>query len=333
MVQPCVSLQVRGQIVAGGALLAIRRSGTVTAVTTPSDRQALHEQNRRSWNQATKAHNSHKGDQARFFREGGNKLYREERELLGDVAGKRVLHLQCNSGQDSLSLAQLGAVVTGVDISDEAIAFTRKLSADSGVPARFDRADAYDWLEEAARGPERWDVVFCSYGAVCWLSDLTTWAQGLAAVLRPAGRFVMVEFHPLLGMLDEGWLLRWPYFGGGAIPWSEGVGDYVAQSGEGLALTTYETGVVGFRNPEPVYEFAWGTADVIGALLGAGLVIEAFREYPFANGWKGLADMRMDEGRRAWPPEGVPTLPLMYAVAARKPSSAEDQASARRSSA
>lgn len=129
-------------------------------------------------------------------------------------------------------------------------------------------------------------------------------------------------------------MLRWPYVGGGeAMRWDEGVGDYVAQSREGLALTAYEEGIVDFRNPEPVYEFAWGTADVITALLDAGLVIEAFREYPFANGWKGFSDMRVDERRRAWPPESVPRLPLMYAVAARKRPAADDQALGRPSSA
>jgi hypothetical protein len=85
-------------------------------------RQALHEQNRLSWNAATQAHNSHKADQARFYREGGSKLYPEEAALLGDLTGKSVVHLQCNSGQDTLSLKTLGAGrLLGVDISDEAI--------------------------------------------------------------------------------------------------------------------------------------------------------------------------------------------------------------------
>src|SRR5262249_18500319 len=78
----------------------------------------LHEANRLSWNAATDANNSHKQDQAEFFRAGGSTLYPEEVELLGDVRGKTLVHLQCNAGQDTLSLARLGAVVTGVDISD-----------------------------------------------------------------------------------------------------------------------------------------------------------------------------------------------------------------------
>ena len=129
--------------------------------STPETRRALHEQNRLSWNEATRAHNSHKADQAKFFREGGQKLGKPEIDLLGDLRGKSVLHLQCNAGQDTLSIKQLGAAkVAGVDISDEAIDFARKLSADSGVDATFHRADVYDWLEQAAQRDERFDIVY-----------------------------------------------------------------------------------------------------------------------------------------------------------------------------
>ena len=130
----------------------------------------LHEQNRTAWNAATERHNLHKGDQAAFFRSGGSTLFPEEIELLGDVRGQTLLHLQCNAGQDTLSIAsQLSAVVTGVDISDEAIAFAQQLSHDSGIPGEFVRADVYDWLKASTR---QFDVVFSSYGAVCWLSDV-----------------------------------------------------------------------------------------------------------------------------------------------------------------
>src|SRR5215471_9001220 len=101
--------------------------------------RTLREANRRSWNAATRAHNSHKGDQARYFREGGSTLRPEELGLLGEVVGLRVLHLLCNSGQDTLSIARLGAEVTGVDISDEAIDFATRLAADVGIAATFQR--------------------------------------------------------------------------------------------------------------------------------------------------------------------------------------------------
>src|SRR5690349_8269459 len=128
--------------------------------------RALREVNRRSWNAATRAHNSHKGAQARFFREGGSTLRPEELRLLGEVADLRIVHLLCNSGQDTLSIARLGADVTGVDISDEAIAFATRLAAEAGIAARFARADVYDWLEEAAGREECFDIAYSSYGVV-----------------------------------------------------------------------------------------------------------------------------------------------------------------------
>ncbi|HCJ4814104.1 TPA: methyltransferase domain-containing protein [Pseudomonas aeruginosa] len=109
-------------------------------------RSDLHEANRLSWNAATRAHNSHKADQAAFFRNGGSTLYPEELQLLGHLDGLRLLHLQCNAGQDSLSLARLGARVTGVDIADSAIDFARQLSRDSGIAADFQRDDILRWL-------------------------------------------------------------------------------------------------------------------------------------------------------------------------------------------
>ena len=101
------------------------------------------EATRLSWNVATRAHNSHKREQAAFFRAGGSTLFPEELELLGDARGERLLHMQCNAGQDSLSLVtKTGARVLGVDMSDEAIAFARTLSNESGVDARFEPVDA-----------------------------------------------------------------------------------------------------------------------------------------------------------------------------------------------
>lgn len=104
----------------------------------------LHEQNRRAWNEATVIHQRHRGDLAAFFRAGGSTLYPFEVEDLGDLRCRRVLHLQCNDGQDSLSLARLGAHVTGVDISDVAIAAAQALSEAAGISAEFLRADVLD---------------------------------------------------------------------------------------------------------------------------------------------------------------------------------------------
>ena len=280
----------------------------------------LHEENRLSWNEATKAHNSHKGNQAKFFREGGSTLFPEEMELLADINGLSLLHLQCNAGQDTLSLAKLGAVVTGVDISDEAIAFAQKLSEESGIPATFHRADVYDWLEEARQGNERFDLVFCSYGALCWLSNVKIWANGIASVLKSGGQFVMVEFHPITLIFDWDWTHKFPYFSEGKpLTWKDGIGDYVANSDEGLTPWGYEKGIENFRNPYRTHEFTWGIGEVVTALLEAGLILEVLKEYPYTNGCKIFERMRETPGRRMVPPEDVPNLPLMYAIAARKP--------------
>lgn len=282
-------------------------------------RKDLHDINRRAWNEATKAHNSHKADQVRFLRDGGSTLFPEELELLGDVRGKRLLHLQCNAGQDTLSLAQIGAHVTGVDISDEAIDFARRLSRESGIPATFHRADVYDWLDEAAQRGESFDIVFSSYGFLVWLSDLRAWARGIAAVLAPAGRFVMIEFHPFLAILDDqGHAVAHSYGGGRLWSLDEGIGDYVAWAGAALTPSGYLEGVQNFRNPHPSYEFLWGVGDLVSALLDAGLRLETLREYPYANGFPAFEGTVALPGGRFAPPPDRPVIPMMLGVTARK---------------
>ena len=282
-------------------------------------RKDLHEENRLSWNEATKAHNSHKGDQAKFFREGGSTLFSEEKELLEDIAGLSLVHLQCNAGQDTLSLVQLGAVATGVDISDEAIAFAEKLSEESGIPASFYRADVFDWLQETAKRREQFDIAFSSYGAVCWISNLNIWAKGIARVLKPGGRFVVVDFHPVAMMFDKDFSHKFSYFSEGKhLTWEDGISDYVAESGTSLAPWGYETGIENFRNPHRSHEFQWGIGDIVTAVLQPGLTLEVLKEYPYANGCKLFERMRETPERRMFPPEDVPNLPLMYGIVARK---------------
>lgn len=282
-------------------------------------RPDLHEANRRSWNEATRAHNSHKGDQAAFFRAGGSTLYPEELDMLGDVAGRSLAHLQCNSGQDSLSLARLGARVTGVDISDEAVAFAARLSTESGVAARFERSDLFDWFAKARTEGRRFERVFTSYGTICWLSDLKAWGRGVADLLEPGGRFGMVEFHPFSLVFDPQWTPRHDYFAEGPVEEPDGVGDYVADSGETLALDAYHAGVKEFRNPNPAFEFYWGVGEVVSALVEAGLTLERLVEYPYSNGWAAFANMQDLGGGRLAPPPSMPRIPLMYGLSATRP--------------
>jgi SAM-dependent methyltransferase len=202
------------------------------------DRKDLREQNRVSWNAVVSAHDSHRGDLSRYFSEGGNTLFQEERDLLGDLEGRSLVHLQCNTGGDSISLARLGATVTGVDISDEAVSSARDLSEKTGIRVTFERADVYDWLQNASHEGRRFDVAFASYGVICWLPDLRSWAGGIAGILSPGGRFVLVDFHPAADIFDGDWnhVIHYPS-GGEPLLLDEGVGDYVATSEGGLTPT------------------------------------------------------------------------------------------------
>jgi SAM-dependent methyltransferase len=272
--------------------------------------------NRRSWNAATRAHNSHKGDQAAFLRHRGTTtLFPEELELLGSVRGKSVLHLQCNSGQDTLCLVKRGALATGVDLSDEAIAFAQELSTHSGLDARFVRSDVYDYLRVERK---RFDVVFCSYGVVGWLDDLASWARGIARVLKRGGRFVYVDFHPAAWVFDSKGKPAWPYATSGAVVETSPVSDYVARSGEGLVPWGFEAGIADFQNPHPSAQFAWGMADIVQALLDAGLELERFDEYPYSNGCAIFEEMTMDAQRRFRVGKGYPEVPLMFGLRARR---------------
>ena len=277
--------------------------------------KAYHEINRLSWNEGTKAHNSHKGDQAAFFRAGGNTLFPEESALLGDITGKTLLHLQCNCGQDSLSIARhFGAIVTGVDISDEAIRFARQLSRDSGIEASFVRADVYDFF---AKSSERYDIVFSSYGVLCWLSDIATWGQGIAGCLKPGGKFLLVDFHPAFAMFDEEWQLNHDYMGGLCHEFESGVGDYVALTGAAGEIDTLLPGLRDFRNPYPGVEFQWGIAEVMTALIDAELSLSRLAEYSYCNGFKPMSDMVDLGGRRYAMPAHLPqNVPLMFSLVA-----------------
>ena len=288
-----------------------------TTVSTGIDRSA-HEQNRRSWNAVTDAHNSHKRDQAGFLRRGGSTLFPEEIARAGDVTGQRLLHLQCNCGQDTLSFARRGAEVTGVDISDEAITFARQLSEDSGIPGEFIRSDIYDWLADASDRAGQFDIVFASYGVMIWLSDLTSWARGIATVLKPGGRLVLLEFHPMLTTLEADWTVTYPAIGGQVTRFSEGIGDYVGFVEGVLSPSGHEEGVRDFENPHLTVEFAWSVGEIVTALLDAGLTLRQLREYPYSNGFAPFEGFRALEGGRFTTPADRPAIPMMFGIVAGK---------------
>lgn len=269
-----------------------------------TDQPDYHAANRNSWNAATTQHHSHKQDLIARYQNGFDDLHEDEIALLGDVRGKSVVHLQCNDGQQTISIGRkLGAIVSGVDISDTAIDFAQQLAEATSVSANFHRADIFEWFET---NTQRFDVVYTGYGALNWLSDITRWGAGVAKTLTPGGRLVVIEFHPLIGIFENDWSLAYDYMGGSVVP-SDGVGDYVGNDWEGE-----------FQNPHRAYEFAWGIGDILTSVLAAGLRVDTFVEYNYLNVWQRFPNMR-SEGIRQYAPDDKPNLAMMFGLVATKP--------------
>jgi SAM-dependent methyltransferase len=150
-----------------------------------------------AWNEMAGIHVASRGYRLEDFKAGANVLKPIELREVGDVRGKSLLHLQCHFGLDTMSWARLGANVTGVDFSDRAIALARSISAELKIPARFIQSNIYD---APAALPEQFDIVFTSYGALCWLPDIELWAEIAAQFVKPGGFFYIAEFHPLTQM-------------------------------------------------------------------------------------------------------------------------------------
>jgi SAM-dependent methyltransferase len=171
--------------------------------------------NRQSWNARTDIHVKSEFYDLAGFLKGKNSLNSIELDLLGDVKGKSILHLQCHFGQDTISLSRLGAAVTGVDLSDRAIEVARKIAQDTNADAEFICCDIYDLPHHLQ---QQFDIVFTSYGTIGWLPDLDKWAKIVSEFLKPDGRFVFVEFHPVVWMFDDSFeKIGYHYFNSGAI--------------------------------------------------------------------------------------------------------------------
>ncbi|WP_124981048.1 class I SAM-dependent methyltransferase [Nonlabens xiamenensis] len=163
------------------------------------EREEFFSVNKITWNKKARVHlESNFYDQSAFAK-AKNSLNYYELNALGDVTGQNLLHLQCHFGQDSLSWAHRGAKVTGIDLSDEAIAIATKLSHELDIPAKFVCCNVLDTSQFIS---EQFDIVFTSYGVIGWLPDLKPWAQMIAERLCPGGVFYMAEFHPIAWMYD-----------------------------------------------------------------------------------------------------------------------------------
>ena len=221
--------------------------------------------NRRNWNERTPVHAASDFYDVEGFKAGRITLRDLERGEVGEVSGKTLLHLQCHFGLDTMSWARLGAKPTGVDFSDAAIDLAQSLNDESGLGVRFIHSNIYDLPDVL---DEQFDIVFTSYGVLCWLPDLDRWARVVSNHLKPGGVFYIAEFHPLMGTFEqsEAGKIRpaWSYF----------ENEFFFEGNERSYAGTDPI-------ESPNYEWGHSLGEIVTALTGAGLVIEFLHEFPF----------------------------------------------------
>ena len=222
------------------------------------------EANRNAWNLRLETHKTSEFYDVEGWKQGKNSLGEIELREVGDVTGKKLLHLQCHFGQDTLSWARLGAQVTGCDLSEKAIDYARELATETKLDAHFVCCNVFDLPQHL---DDQFDIVFSSYGVVGWLPDLKPWAAVIAHFLKKGGIFYLAEFHPVVWMFDEQMeVFKYAYHNAGVIE-SEQLGTYADRYSD----LKYK-------------EYGWNhsLSEVINSLLDVGLQLEFLNEYPYS---------------------------------------------------
>ena len=258
------------------------------------------EVNRDTWNQKVAIHAKSEFYNMDGFLAGETSLNSYELKALGDVYGKSLLHLQCHFGQDTLSLARMGARCTGVDLSDEGIVLAQKLAQKLQLDVHFVRCNV---LETSDHVKELFDIVFTSYGTIGWLPDLKPWGKMISERLQSGGVFYMVEFHPLVWMFDytSGKAeLRYGYQQKEAI-YEEYKGTYANKNSSMMSK-----------------EYGWnhGLGEVVSALTAQGLVVEFLREHE-ESPYDVLPDLIKNENGLYVTKDRL--YPLLFELKVRKP--------------
>ncbi|EDP66315.1 hypothetical protein BAL199_25249 [alpha proteobacterium BAL199] len=246
------------------------------------------------------------------LKRGTRTLHAVEEAEIGSVDGLDVLHLQCHFGVDSLILAQRGARVIGLDYSPAAIAAARGLAAETGLDARFVEGNVYD-APRLIDG--RFDLVFVTWGTICWLPDLPAWAGVVAHFLKPGGRFYFCDAHPAARVFDDsataaalplGTLrVHYPYF-------------HRAEPTANTASVDYADPTAEIRN-QRTYEWEHSVSDIVNAVIGAGLQLDWLHEHD-EIAWNLLPILVPGgQGQYRWPDGFMPKLPLSLSLSARKP--------------
>lgn len=258
------------------------------------------ETNRKTWNEKVKVHTKSDFYDLDGFMSGTSSLNAYELEALGDVMGKSLLHLQCHFGQDTLSWARLGAHCTGVDISDEGIAFAKALSQKMNIPAAFVCCNVLDTSEHIS---ELFDIVFTSYGTIGWLPDLKPWGKMIAQRLKKGGTFYIIDFHPIVWMFDyEGDVPKLSYgYHQDEVIYEEYQGTYADTSSPMLSK-----------------EYGWnhGIAEVVSALTDAGLQLAYLKEHD-ASPYDVLPDLEQQENGLYMTKDRL--YPLLFELKVTKP--------------
>jgi SAM-dependent methyltransferase len=234
-------------------------------------------------------------------------VVRFDRPLLGDVSGLRGVHLQCHIGTDTVSLARLGAVMTGLDFSPVALEQARDLARRTSAAADFVQADVYEAAEVLGAG--EFDLVYTGIGALCWLPDIRRWAGVVARLLRPGGRLFIREGHPVLWALadplPDGLLaLEYPYF----------------ERVEPVAFTDSGTYVTTDAVFEQHVSYSWnhGLGEIVSALMAEGMAITGLAEHDSVP-WDAMPGQMEQIGGGEWRLADRPwRLPHSYTLQAVK---------------
>ena len=264
------------------------------------DVRSMHAANMAAWDEAAERYEGWFDEAVALIRSGGTNLFGVETELIGDLRGRcrRAIHLQCAAGRDTLSLWNQGAdEVVGIDFSPRMLELAQRLTEATGAPARWVLSDVLDVPAELDGTA---DLVYTGRGSLIWLQDLDGWAAVIARLLSPIGRFVLFEGHPAEWLFDvdaEGhWVATdYDYFGG-------------AEASKGWAPEYIDHLSIPEDDQHWKFARAWTLGEVITALLGAGLRLDAVAEHPI-DWWGGHADVRPEERDR---------IPLSFSVVGGK---------------
>lgn len=266
------------------------------------------EENRAHWNELAEHHPGTDFYDVETFLQGESTLRRLEREEL-DVAGKRLLHLQCHFGLDTLSWIRNEDVAhaTGVDFAPTAIETARELRDRIGIArdrARFIESDVY---ELSANLDDTFEVVYTSYGTIYWLPDLTRWAEVIATHLESGGTFYIVDGHPLAAPFDyestaADLRVSNPYFNTEAVT-EKFDGSYAG----------WDFGLENKRS----HGFSHSFDEIVTSLADAELQIEFLHEHPWSF-FQRFEAMEADDDDRWYLPDLPYELPFTFSLKARK---------------